>query len=174
MAGVYWAALADIAAMPGEDISPGGMETADASLAATAETIADLLPTASVEVLREGFAEASGALSRLRKIGVNDQSPEFIAGRLAAIVDILGYAVAVTADEEVVEKAAQPKYRGILEALLGEPLRDLDLSVKIGEDIAFVSTALYDLREIGLITSHRRGIEVYNDLTPLGRIAAEG
>jgi hypothetical protein len=173
MVAAFWTILADLAAETHALSSEEGIDKANASLAATAETISDLLPTASVNVLREGLSEAAGALARVKAMGGNDQSPDFIAGRLSAIVDILGYAVAATADDEVVATAKQRKYRGILSLLVGAPFRDVDLAAKLREDLATVSASLDELQVIGVVTTHRHGRELYRNLTPVGRILSE-
>jgi hypothetical protein len=173
MVAAYWTVLADIAAEAECLSSEEGMDKANASLAATAEIISDLVPTASVKVLREGLSAAAGALARVKAMGGNDQSPDFIAGRLSAIVDILGYAIAATADDEVVATAKQPKCRAILRLLVSERLRDVDLAAKLGEDVAAVSAVLDELQVIGVVTTHRHGRELYRNLTPVGKILSD-
>lgn len=149
------------------------MNKANASLAAVAETVFDVLPTASVKVLREGLTEAAGALARVKAMGGNDRSPDFIAGRLSAIVDILGYAVAPTADDEVLETAKQQRYRDIIELLASASLRDVDLAAKLGREVADVSAMLEELYVLGVVGTHLYGAERYTNLTLVGKLLSE-
>ncbi|MCS4088584.1 hypothetical protein [Rhizobium sp. BK176] len=169
----YWTVLVDLAAEADALSSEKEIDHANASLAAVAETISDILPTANVGVLREGLSVATAALSRVKAMGANDQSPDFIAGRLSAIVDILGYAAAATADDVVVETAKQEKHKAVLRLLASASFRDVDLAEKLGEDIEAVSASLNELHSIGLVTTHRHGTERYHNLTPVGKILSD-
>ncbi|WP_082663563.1 helix-turn-helix domain-containing protein [Sinorhizobium sp. Sb3] len=146
----------------------------DATLNASMETIADALPTAAAPLLRDGLDAASGALNSLKSVApANRLSPDYAAGRLAAAVDILGYAAAATADEEAVQRAKQQPYAQIVELLAQQPLRNTDIVERIKKNKAYVSRLLDHLREMEVVSSHRHGRDVYNALTPVGRLIVE-
>lgn len=171
----YWQTLTDISALAKQDSKAELGSQAGPLLAAAAETIADVLPTAKADILRQGFSEAGAALAAIKRIApVDEKSPNFMAGQLAAIADILGYAASVTADEDEVNKATQPPYAEILTALATDALRNIDIVGRLGKDKAYVSRLLDDMRAMGVVTSHRRGREVYNTLTPVGRLLSSG
>ncbi|WFU91989.1 helix-turn-helix domain-containing protein (plasmid) [Rhizobium sp. CC1099] len=149
-------------------------EKVDSAINASMETVADVLPTAAAPILRAGAAAATGALNKLRSTtSANRLSPDYAAGRLAAAVDILGYAAYATADDEAVKKARQQPYARILDLLAGEPLRNTDIVVKLRRDKAYVSRLLDELRGMEMVTSHRHGRDLFNALTPVGRLVVE-
>lgn len=149
-------------------------EKVDLALNASMETVADVLPSATAPVLREGIAAATEALGTLRsKNRANRLSADFAAGKLAAALDIMGYAAAATADEEAINKAKQQPYARILDMLAAKPLRSADISATLGKDKAYISRLLDSLRVMEMVTSHRHGRDLYNALTPVGRLVVE-
>ncbi|MGK9055247.1 helix-turn-helix domain-containing protein [Neorhizobium petrolearium] len=149
-------------------------EKVDSALNASMETVADVLQTAAAPVLRDGLDAAMSALNTLRRTERTERlSPDYAAGRLAAAIDILGYAASATADEESVKKARQQPYARILELLAGEPLRNTDIVQKLGKNKAYISRLLDDLRGMEMVTSHRHGRDLFNALTPIGRLVVE-
>lgn len=175
MTAAYWKILIEISELVARDGRAALGEKTGGMLAAVSETVADILPTASAKVLREGMAEAALALAKVKGVAqVNRNSPDFVAGQLAAITDILGYAASVTADEDEVNKATQPPYVEILTALASDALRNVDLGDRLGKDEAYVSRLLDHMRSMGVVTSHRRGREVFNTLTPVGQLLSGG
>lgn len=168
---VHWSPLSKVSEMAAQEDFEVAAEKMSASLAATAETIADILPTATQQQLLEGIAEATRALSAIRATHlVSEAFPDFVAGWLAAIVDVLGYAAAMTANEDEVKNATKPPYREILEALSAADLRCVDLAPQLGMDEAVVSKLLDDLRGMSVVTNHYRGRELYYGLAPIGRL----
>lgn len=146
----------------------------DMILASVMETVADILPTASAPVLREGVKAAKAALETLdRTLQVDESSPSYVAGRLAAVLDVLGYAAYQTADEAVVDMARKQPYALILAALATGAMRNVDLAAALQKDEPRVSKWLAALREHGAVTSHKRGRELFNALTPVGRLLVE-
>lgn len=170
MTNSYWKTLTEVSALAkggGADLG----EKAGPLLAAAAEIVADVLPTASLSILQAGMSEAATALASVKRAAeVDRDSPDFVAGQLAAIVDILGYAAAATADEVEVSKATHPPYADILGTLSRAPLRTVDLVGILGKDEASVSSLLADMRAMTVVTSHRRGRDVYYVLTPIGHL----
>lgn len=149
-------------------------ETVDKALNASMETVADVLPTAAAPILREGAEAASGALAALRGMpNSNRLSADYAAGRLAAAVDILAYAASATADEAAVKKAKQQPYVQIIELLAQRPLRNTEIVGKIRKNKAYVSRLLDELRAMDVVTSHRHGRDLFNALTPVGRLIVE-
>ena len=138
------------------------------------ETVADTLSTATSKVLREGAMLAKSALGTLdRAAEVQECSASYLAGRIAAIADVLGYASYQTSDETVIALVRRQPYSSIVAALNEQAMRNLDLANHLGKDEAQISRSLKDLREEGAVTSHKRGREVYNSLTPVGRLVVE-
>jgi hypothetical protein len=171
MTTAYWGTLIDISLVAKQDNGAELGSKAGPLLAATAETLADILPTAKADILMQGFSEATAAMAAIKRIApVDEKSADFIAGQLAVIADILGYAASATADEDQVRKATQPPYIEILSALSNDALRTVDLAALLGTEKSCVSSLLYEMRTMGVIASHQRGREVYNTLTPIGRL----
>ncbi len=145
-------------------------------LDAVMETVADILPSSSGERLCEGALAASCALSRVMMASnapIDRESPDFIAGRLAAIIDILGYASAKTTDDADVGKALEKPYACVIAALATGLLRDADLDGVADLSEEAMSTTLAELRAMGMLTKVMHGRDVYNALTPVGMILAE-
>jgi hypothetical protein len=169
----YWPVLLDLFAETERASLAEEIEKANDKLAAVAETIADILPTANVDILRSGLSATSGALARVKAMGGGDQSTDFIAGRLSAIVDILGYAISVTAADDVIAMAKQQKYEDIIRLLAGAPLRDVDLAEKLGRHVGDVSAVLDELHAAGVVGTHLYGAERYTKLTLVGMLLSE-
>ena len=149
-------------------------EKVDFALNASMETVANVLPTAAAPMLRDGVEAATGALNTLRSKSRADRlSPDYAAGRLAAALDILGYAASATADEEAVKKVKQQPFARILDLLAEQPLRNTELAAKLGRDKAYISRLLDTLRTLEMVTSHRHGRDLYNALTPVARLVVE-
>jgi DNA-binding transcriptional ArsR family regulator len=146
----------------------------DSFLSAGLEAVADVLPTATATTLRQGAASARTAFETLvSKESVDEESAAFAAGRLAAAVDILGYAAHQTADDAVLTIATRQPYATLLEALHDKPMRNVDLAERLGKDKGQISKLLATLREHQAVTSHRQGREVFNALSPVGRLVVE-
>lgn len=138
------------------------------------ETIADTMPSGSAALLTEGAKAATEALNTLRaEQGIDRHSPGFAAVRLAAAVDVLGYAAAITADEAAVARARRHPYVTILQELFEAPMRNVDLVRRLSLEKSQASRYLAELRDMEMVTSHQRGREVYNNLTPAGRLVVE-
>lgn len=166
-----WAPLVKVADLVASESWDTVAPKVDAYIAASLEAIADVMPTATGVTLREGAAAARTAFETLAaKTGIDEVSAEFAAGRLAAAVDLLGYAGHQSGDEGVLTLAARQPYAALLDALAQKPMRNADLVRHLGRDKAQVSRFLAALREKGAVTSHRQGRELYNALTPVGRL----
>jgi len=149
-------------------------ERVDLALNASMETVADVLPTAAAPVLRQGVEAATGALSTLRsKIRADRLSPDYAAGRLAAALDIMGYAASATADEDAIKKAKQQPFARILDMLAVKSLRNTEIAAALGQDKGYISRLLDELRAMEMVTSHRHGRDLYNALTPVGRLVVD-
>jgi hypothetical protein len=166
----YWKPLAEISGIAANE----GLAKADPLLAAVAEIVADVLSTASASTLRAGASEAAAALAAVRRLGhINEESPDFVAGRLSSIIDILGFAAASTLDDDNAHKAMQPPYRDILKALSGGARHCADLALSMDRMQGEISSLLHDMRVMQVVTNHRRGVEVYFELTPAGSLLAK-
>jgi DNA-binding transcriptional ArsR family regulator len=169
-----WIGLESVKELAEKLDQPAIAEKVDAILAGVMETVADVLPAAPVGQLREGAMSAKAALERVERAGgVNETSSSYIAGRLAAAADVLGYASFQTADDAAVEIAREQPYAGILAILAEGALRNVDLATKLRKDEPRVSKWLAALRGAGAVTSHKRGRETFNALTPVGRLVVE-
>ncbi|WP_216333554.1 helix-turn-helix domain-containing protein [Rhizobium sp. X9] len=149
-------------------------EKVDLALNASMEAVADVLPTAAAPVLRQGVEAAAGALSTLRsRIRADRLSPDYVAGRLAAALDIMGYAASATADEDAIKKAKQQPFARILDMLAAKSLRNTEIAAALGQDKGYISRLLDELRAMEMVTSHRHGRDLYNALTPVGRLVVD-
>lgn len=174
MASAIWISFDKVKDLAEKLTETATAEKVDAILASIAETIADILPSAPAPLLREGALRAKAALEAVERAGlVDEESTSFAAGKLAAAVDVLGYAAAQTADDNVLQTLQSQPYALIADALSEAPMRNVDLAVQLGKDEAQISKWLSTLREMGAVTSHKRGRDKYNALTPIGRLAVE-
>ena len=93
---------------------------------------------------------------------------------MSAAVDVLGFASHQTADDAAVFALAHKHpYAAVLALLHQGALRNVDLAVRMGKDEAQISKWLTALRNVEAVTSHRRGRETFNALTPVGRMVVE-
>jgi DNA-binding transcriptional ArsR family regulator len=146
----------------------------DALLSAGIEVIADALPTGAVGLLREGASVAKAALdAHAARVTVDDRSPDYLAGRLAAAVDVLGYAAHQTEDEAILEVAKAAPYSLLMSELGKGPLRNVDLATLLGKDEGQISKWLTKLREHGAVVSHKQGRDTFNALSPVGRLVLD-
>lgn len=144
-------------------------------LNAVMETVADVLPSASASSLREGSIEATRALSSVVAASgssVDRLSPDFIAGRLAAIIDILGYAAASTAEEADIEAARKAPYAGIILHLADGRLLDTDIARRTGMSEEETAAVVLELARMGMTSRMMLGTSWFNTLTPVGALMA--
>lgn len=166
-----WQILSDAA-----DLAVVGDKAADGVLNAVMETVADILPTAGSRKLDEGATAAARALALVlssETVRVDMRSTAFRAGRLSAVVDILGYAAAATVPDEYLEKAAEDQNASVLACLASGPLTDDEITEKTQLPSEEVAKAVDELRSCGFLTSHRHSAKVLNVMTPAGLLAAE-
>lgn len=173
MTSAIWTTLLSLENLKGDQPWDRVAGKVDGLLSASLETVADVLPTATVQTLREGGSAAGRALRSLAPGFDVEQTQAFAAGRLSAIVDVLGYAVRQTGDEAILEKAARQPYATLLAKLYERPMRNADLCQALGRDKARVSRLLSELRDVDAVTSHKQGRDVFNALTPIGRLVVE-
>lgn len=145
----------------------------DGLLSASLETVADVLSTATVQTLREGISAAGQAFRSLAPDLDVEQTQAFAAGRLSAISDVLGYAARQTGDDAILKKAARQPYATVLSQLHARPMRNADLCEALGRDKGQVSRLLSELRAVDAVTSHKQGRDVFNALTPIGRLVVD-
>lgn len=170
----HWEAFNNVKEMAENSTDPVIAEKVDLILSAAMESIADNLPTANVQQLREGAVAARNALEAYERLDqVDELSPSFAAGRIASAVDVLGYASYQTADETIVDLAKKQPYSRVLVALMGGPKRNVDLVSYLEKDKAQISKWLADLRASGAVTSHKHGRELVSAITPVGRLVVE-
>lgn len=168
---IIWKPIADVASLysdpRGADADPCPL------LSASCETVADILPTATKSSLEEGLSFVQAAMSAVRaEQEIDERSPAFVMGRLASIADVLGYAVAATVDDTIHEVWALPDVKAITAELARRPRRLVDLvSFNSGWSRSIHAT-LEKMQAVGISTNHRRGFEVYHNLTPVGQLLA--
>ncbi|WP_207462844.1 hypothetical protein [Azospirillum sp. SYSU D00513] len=81
---LIWSGFICVKNMLTDIADPGKMEKVDAILSSAMETIADVLPTATAPLLREGATAAKGALEALSCVAdIDELSPSYAAGRLS-------------------------------------------------------------------------------------------
>jgi len=147
---------------------------ADAWMSAVAERLADKLPSLSQASLRAGAIAARNAYDRIdRTYSMDLNSPTFIGGRLAFAADLLGYASSRSAHDQAASLARRTPYAQVLSELSLGALRNVDLGEKLIKTEAQICRILKELRDFGLVASQRRGREVFNLLTPIGRLIVE-
>lgn len=154
----------------------GSPSELDGRLNAVMELVADVLPSADGRILGDGCLAAAHALALIMANGtgqIDRNSAGFQAGRMAAIVDILGYAASATAASEDIEKARTEPYATIIRSLADGPLLDGDVAERSGIDAAAATEGLPVLRVIGMTTNQMQGLQVYNVLTPVGFILSQ-
>jgi len=174
MTSIIWDSLREIRGIVASGDLEASASKVDGMLNAVMESVADTLPSATTQRLREGAEAAIAALNTVRsKKTIDRASIDFAAGRLAAVADILGYAAVATADEAAIERARQQPYARILQEMFEAPLRNIDLAVRLGVHKSQVSRYMSDLREMEMVTSHQSGREVFNALTPVARLVVE-
>ena len=96
-----------------------------------------------------------------------------MAGRAAALTDVLAYAAALTASSELERIARRQPFASILEALAAKSLNNSELAAVLRKSEAHICRSLAELRRLGAVSPQVRGREVYNILTPVGRSFVE-
>jgi hypothetical protein len=156
---------------------PDARSKIDGMLNAAMETVSDVLPVADGSLLSEGSLAAAHALACLQsasKDPINEQSADFIAGRLSAIIDILGFAAARTVNADDVETAMQEPYAGIVRDLATHgPQTNEDLAASQDIHPDAMRDYLRELARMGMSTSLMLGEKVGHILTPAGVLIAE-
>jgi DNA-binding MarR family transcriptional regulator len=156
------------------DIAGNLDEKVDSLMTAAVERIADGLASMGKKELQEGAAAARAALEQMEEIHPMDPiSPAFIGGRLASAADLLGFAASRAAQEAAASMAKRSPYAQTLSELSRHPLRNRDLGDKLGKSEAHICRILRELRDLDLVAPQRRGREVFNVLTPIGRMMVE-
>jgi DNA-binding MarR family transcriptional regulator len=169
-----WDSFRDASEMLENGISESVSLTVDLLVNASLETVADALPVSPASVLREGGQAAKSLLNLIAsKAELDRTSLPFLAGRISAAVDVLGYAAHQTADEKVLDIATTQPFAKLLALLAERPHRNVDLVKSLGKDKSTISKLLGTLRQNEAVTSHRHGRETYNALTPVGRLIVE-
>lgn len=147
---------------------------ADALIGATMERIADVLPTASQVSLQSGVIASRQALEAVtRAHSIDKTSVEYVAGRLAAATDVLGYASSRSASDEAIHLAQRAPYSNVLAALAAGPMSNVELATRLDRSEEHACRLLGILRDAELVSSQKRGRERFNTLTPIGRLAVE-
>jgi len=161
------------------EIASGNAEKVDLKvdrlLSAVLEGLATSLPTSNEATLKEGAGVSRQALMTIAANHQMDpQSPNYVMGRIAAVTDLLGYSAAAMTSDAAVDLAKRHPYADILKKLADGPARNVDLAAHIDQSEEHVSrTLLKQMREHGLVVSQRRGREVYNAISPAGRLVVE-
>jgi hypothetical protein len=166
-----WRGLLEISEIA-EGADAKALSNASTVVSAVTESVADLLPIASPSVLRSGLSASQSALAAINRMRVDlNASPDFLAGQLAAITDILGFATASILDDACASQAMMGPLAEVVIALRGGSLRAFDLSYDKPE--AAIRRMLDDLIAMQVVTNHRRGDVTYSQLTPAGKLLVE-
>lgn len=169
-----WSGLEEIAQILENQRDSTNLEMVDAILDGVFESLADILPSAPPALLQDGAKAARTALEALERSSlVTPESADFAAGRIAAAIDLLGFAAQATADDAALVLVRQHPFAELVARLSDGALRNVDLARLLDRDEAQISKWLVQLEEHGLVTSHKRGRERFNGLTPIGRLALE-
>lgn len=142
----------------------------DRHVTAAMDTVIDLIPQGRGTVLLEGARQAKELHDRLfRTHGTQPEQPAYLAGRLAALTDVLALAAQRCVVDPFTEVIRKDHFAGILRELLSHPLTNTELAARIGETSESVCRKLRDLRGVGAVLSHRDGRETVNSLSPAAR-----
>lgn len=162
---------ADLASAP---LSRASSERLGTMLNAATESAADELPTATRAELERDLRAASAVLSAIRSNHRIDRtSPDFLAGRLAALADLYGYATTVTADEEIATVLDNPSHRAVFDSVAAGTVTSPEIAEECGLTLADTRAVLAELCCASIIVKFRQGDYHDYSLTPIGRLLSD-
>lgn len=169
------ATLSAIVKLLERPLDQGRADKVDRLLNATMEGVADTLPTMTAKEMRAELGQAARASALLHSGQLIDRlSPAFMAGRLAAVIDILGYAESATADETAVGVAGERTNAQVLGAIADGKLTPAEIARVTGREEPATRATLAELCCAQLVARFPRGATHEYKFTPLGRIVAGG
>lgn len=150
-----------------EDTQNGGMEKADIRVSAVLEYVSSFLGAATKEELNLGAEAAHKAAVTVQKDhNVNTDSPDYLAGQLIAVFELLSFAASQTPPSELIEAWKTPLNLEFLKHFLDKALSEREISSDImpGRCGTMVSI-LREMSRIGALHPHNRANEKYWQLT---------
>lgn len=142
----------------------------DRLVAASLSTAANVIADADLAAMKDGVNRThrlAGILTRHH--GADRTSASYLAGRLSAVADVLGYASEQCADADFVPTISAAKFSPLLRQLADGARTNAHLAKAIGQSEENVCRLLGELRKVGAVLSHRRGRQMYNDLSPAAK-----
>ncbi len=169
--GEFWNAAKELVATPLDDTRA---QRLDSLLNAAMETAADELPSADGPRLGQVTVSAKALLSLLMsRHSIDETSPDFLAGRVAALVDLYGYAAAATADAEVSKLPEDELQSAVFDAVANGLANSVAISEEVGTTLDEIKPALAELCCAGLLVKFRHGADVIYSLSPIGSLLAD-
>nr|WP_250808606.1 hypothetical protein [Neorhizobium tomejilense] len=160
--------ILDLTAKP---LDHANAERLSALLDAASEQAADIIPTATRQELERAAQDAAAAMNFLRRNhDIDRRSPEFLAGRLAALTDVYGYSAAVTADADIAAPLANPVYAAVFDAISRGFTSDDEIASEAGEEPAAIRPIIAELCCASLIVEFRHGRGRHYGLSSVGRL----
>lgn len=161
------AVASDIAEAP---LTRASADRLGALLNAAMETAADEIPSASRQDLEQAAHASSGLLSAIRRHhDIDRNSPDFLAGRIAALADVYGYSAMMTADDDVGDILQDPTYRSAFDAISNGFQSHHDIAEEIGRSVEETRTILGELCCATIVVMVGHGHNHAYALTPFGR-----
>lgn len=169
-----WTSLRHVADSYTEDGIKPTMDRAALFLDAATETVAEVIFNASAEELRAGALAAKLAHDRIvHGEQVTKASPDYQAGRAATLTDMLAYVASRTASATLESLARRNPFATMLAVLSEGPLSNKALAERVNLSVEQTCRNLRRLREVGAVSPQPRGREVFNRLTPSGRLMVQ-
>lgn len=169
-----WTSLRHVADSYTEDGVKPTMDRAALFLDAATETVAEVIFNASAEELRAGALAAKLAHDRIvHGEQVTKASPDYQAGRAATLTDMLAYVASRTASATLESLARRNPFATMLTVLSEGPLSNKALAERVNLSVEQTCRNLRRLREVGAVSPQPRGREVFNRLTPSGRLMVQ-
>lgn len=147
-------------------------EQADRMISLSLAHVPSALETSDAKSFHHGSASARRIVHHLEKTyGVDERSADYLAGRAAALSEILETCASATL-EPVRKALATETYSELVMALAAGPRSNIQLINALGRDKGHISRLLREMRDHGIVETTKRGRTNYSSLTPAGQKAA--
>lgn len=140
---------------------------------AACESVVDLLDTAEKPALDAAFRSARTCLNAVNRADIDESSPAFLAGRLTAMTDILGYAAAQTVDPDTVKFVSQGNFPQLIAAMSRDIETIPEIAKRAGLNGFDATINLGLLMPHNVVVRHRIQGKVMFSLSPLGSLIQE-
>jgi hypothetical protein len=135
--------------------------------AATAAQAIHTIAACDRETMLEGAEKASRLIAILEvRFGADRDSPSFMAGRLEALSDVLGFGAEQCAPAGFADVVLSEKYKPVLVVLKDGAKTLVELAETLGQQPEVVRGLLDELQYQGVTLSHMRIRTRYHQLSP--------